>query len=64
MDDKIPTTRKRFMQRAGLALAGVFALSTASKTASPGAKGKTANELKSGPFRRIRPAQGAVRRKI
>jgi len=64
MDDKKTTTRKRFMQKAGLAFAGIFGLSTASKAASRTAKGKTANELKSGPLHRIRPAQGAVQRKI
>jgi hypothetical protein len=64
MDDKKPTTRKSFMQKAGLALAGAFALTTASKTTSHAAKVERANELRSGPFRRIRPAQGAVRRKV
>ncbi|PXA05023.1 hypothetical protein DDZ13_03405 [Coraliomargarita sinensis] len=64
MDDKTPTTRKAFFQKAGLALAGAFALTTASRSASQPAKGKAANELTSGPLHRIRPAQGTVQRKI
>lgn len=64
MDDKKTTTRKGFMQRAGLALAGAFALSTASKSASHAKALNTQNELKSGPFNRIRPAQGTVQRTI
>lgn len=62
MDDKIPTTRKRFLQRAGLALAGAFALPASSKAASSDTKHALAKESKADPFKRIRPAKGAVQR--
>ncbi|MFU8848687.1 MAG: hypothetical protein ACNA77_08215 [Opitutales bacterium] len=57
------------MQRAGLALAGIFTLSAASKSgtsksASPDAVGASAVAAKSNPFRRIRPARGAVQREV
>jgi len=65
MDNPKPTTRKGFMHKAGLAIAGVFTLSAASKTSTQRAKDvTTVNELKAGPFKRIRPAQGAVQRSI
>jgi hypothetical protein len=64
MDNPKPTTRKGFMHKAGLAIAGVFTLSAASKTSTQRAKDDTVNELKAGPFKRIRPAQGAVQRSI
>ena len=64
MDNKNTTTRKGFMQKAGLALAGVFSLAVAPK-AKPSAETKTASvERRSDPFKRIRPARGAVQRKV
>jgi len=64
MDDQKPTTRKGFMQKAGLAIAGVFTLPAVSKASSLPAKKNTTDELKAGPFKRIRPAQGTVQRTI
>ena len=62
MDDNKPTTRKSFMQKAGLAFAGLLSLPAAATAASRDTKHAPAKELKAGPFKRIRPAKGTVQR--
>jgi hypothetical protein len=64
MDDKKFTTRKGFMQKAGLAIAGVFTLTAASRSATRNAGTSARIESSANPFDRIRPAQGTVHRKI
>jgi len=67
MDNEKLTTRKGFFQKAGLALAGTFMLSAASRPTirAAGAAEKTEfSGSPSNPFDRIRPARGTVQRKI
>lgn len=62
MDDGRTTTRKGFLAKAGLTLAGIFTFGSASKSASQQSK-KPAQEPASGPFARVRAAEGIVERK-
>ncbi|ADE53045.1 hypothetical protein [Coraliomargarita akajimensis] len=57
-----PTTRKGFLQRAGLAVAGMLALTNSSqaKTAETVSGSRTAE--KTSAMRRVRVARGAVER--
>jgi len=64
MNSDTTTTRKGFLKRAGLAFAGAFALTRAASSES---KPKSTHAAASGVPRamsRIRPAKGAVERKI
>jgi len=64
MNSDKTTTRKGFLKRAGLAFAGAFALT---RTASSESKSESTHFASSGEPRamsRIRPAKGAVERKI
>ncbi len=64
MNSDKTTTRKGFLKRAGLAFAGAFALT---RTASSESKSESTHVASSGEPRamsRIRPAKGAVERKI
>jgi hypothetical protein len=64
MNNKETTSRKKFMQRAGLAVAGMFTLAGFLKSADKGSGSLARSEPKTDPFRRIRVAQGAVQRKV
>jgi len=63
MNSEKTTTRKGFLKRAGLAVAGVFALTRAASSES---KPRSSNLASAAPPRamsRIRSAKGAVERK-
>jgi hypothetical protein len=64
MDSEKTTTRKGFFKRAGLAFAGAFALSGALRTASNPNTKQVASSDAPRAMSRIRPAKGAVERKI
>jgi len=63
MDSETTTTRKGFLKRAGVAMAGVLTLTAASRSkAVPNSKQSSAVEAP-GAMTRIRPAKGAVQYK-
>ena len=68
MDSKTTTNRKSFLKRAGLAIAGVFAFSSAPKSNTRIKHGlqttKTSQCLPSSAMARVRKAKGAVARKV
>jgi hypothetical protein len=63
MDSEKTTTRKGFLKRAGLAFAGAFALSGATRTESNPNTKPLASADAPRAMSRIRPAKGAVERK-
>ena len=64
MDSEKTTTRKGFLKRAGLAFAGAFALSGALRSESKPNTQQAASSDAPRAMSRIRPAKGAVERKI
>ena len=67
--DSIPTTnRKSFLKRAGLAIAGVFAFSSAPKPNTRIKHGfqttKSSHDLPNSAMARVRKAKGALARKV
>ena len=67
MDSKVTTNRKSFLKRAGLAIAGVFASSSAARMSTRrnhGGPAKTATEgTPTSALARVRTAKGVVARK-
>ena len=64
MDSEKTTTRKGFLKRASLAFAGAFALSGALRYESKPNTKQAASSDAPRAMSRIRPAKGAVERKI
>jgi hypothetical protein len=68
MDSKVTTNRKSFLKRAGLAIAGVFAISSSSGMGRRGTHGGPATTATQGTptsaLARVRTAKGAVARKV
>ena len=68
MDNKPTTNRKSFLKRAGLAIAGVFAFSSAPKPNTRIKHGfqttKSSQDLPNSAMARIRKAKGALARKV
>mgnify|MGYP001172336736 FL=1 len=68
MDSKPTTNRKSFLKRAGLAIAGVFAVSSASKlntrTTHSDQSTTTTQGTPNSAMRRVCTAKGAVARKV
>lgn len=63
MDSEPTTNRKGFLKRAGLALAGLFAVSSTVRATSKGSASTSAQGAPSGAMARVRTAKGAVARK-
>ena len=68
MDSKPTTNRKSFLKRAGLAIAGVFAFSSAPKANTRIKHSllttKSSQDLPNSAMARIRKAKGALARKV
>jgi hypothetical protein len=64
MNSEKTTTRKGFLKRAGLAFAGAFALRNAASSESKSQSTHVASVEQPRAMSRIRPAKGAVERKI